>query len=37
MNTQDIGEWFDRLEREQKEKMRKDFEEFSLPCKIGGN
>ena len=37
MIMENIGSWFDRLEREQKDRLKKDFEEYNLPCKIGGN
>ena len=37
MIMENISNWFDRLEREQKNKMKKEFEEFSLPIKLGGN
>jgi hypothetical protein len=37
MIMENISSWFDRLEREQKNKMKQEFEEFSLPRKLGGN
>jgi len=34
MIMENINSWFNRLESEQKERLRKDFEEFALPKKV---
>lgn len=33
MIMENLSEWFDRLQREHEDRLRKEFEEFSLPKK----